>query len=339
MKLKSVSIKNLYGQYDFQWDLSSDVNILSGNNGSYKSTIIKIIFALCSLRYPEAYYQIKSAVLEFEDGTQLKYLKFNDSILRLKKEAQQDEMLLALAESVKSEIQNGNEKQLSDHVLNADILNIRRKNERLTQERFKKACIVNLVSTFDTPFKMDKMDASVIVNKSNLDDLLSKLESNYAYYLSDLSKQLTHLIMKQENFQRDDMKGIFADNEQFISMVDARFKSTGKSVDRNSSRLQFQFEDGTQLDSLTHLSSGEKQMLVILLTVLLQNHRESILIMDEPEISMHLDWQLELLNQIQKMNPNCQILLTTHSPGVIMEGWQSRVKNMTNLLSKLNNKE
>jgi predicted ATPase len=130
------------------------------------------------------------------------------------------------------------------------------------------------------------------------------------------------------------MAKIYADNSQFISLVNECFKSTGKSVDQNSSKLQFQFEDGAKLDNLFHLSSGEKQMLVVLLTVLLQKHRESILIMDEPEISMHLDWQLELLNHIQKMNPNCQVLLSTHSPGIILEGWQSRIRNMSDLLTK-----
>jgi predicted ATP-dependent endonuclease of OLD family len=333
MKLKSVSIKNLYGQYDFQWDLSSDVNILSGNNGSYKSTILKVIFALCSLKYPESYFQIGSAELLFEDGTLVKYRNFNDSLSRLKEEAEHDEMLTALAETVKNDIQKEDEKQITEHVVNANIIDVRRGNERIPRSVFKESCIFNLVSTFDVPIDKDKADVSTLVNKSNLDSQLATLESDYAYYLSDLSKQLTNLIMKRENFQRDDMKGIYADNDRFIALVDECFKCTGKSVDRESSRLQFQFENKTKLDSLTHLSSGEKQMLVILLTVLLQDHRESILLMDEPEISMHLDWQLELLNYIHKLNPNCQVLLTTHSPGIILGGWQSRVKEMTHLLN------
>jgi predicted ATP-dependent endonuclease of OLD family len=262
----------------------------------------------------------------------VKYLNFNDSLLRLKKEAPQDEMLLVLAESVKSELQQADEKQLSDHVLKADIMDIRRGGEKMTRTQFKEQCIVHLVSTFDVPLKMDKAEMPV-GNRSNLDSQLAALESDYAYYLSDLSKQLTDLIMQHEYINKENMKDIYADNNQFIALVDECFKSTGKSVDRNSSKLQFQFADGTKLDSLTHLSSGEKQMLVVLLTVLLQKHRESILLMDEPEISMHLDWQLELLNHIHQLNPNCQILLTTHSPGIILEGWQSHVKNMTDLLS------
>ena len=53
--------------------------------------------------------------------------------------------------------------------------------------------------------------------------------------------------------------------------------------------------------------------------------------MDEPEISMHLDWQRSLLTNIKALNPNCQIILATHSPGVIMDGWQQLVTNIENL--------
>jgi predicted ATPase len=316
--------------------LSGDANILAGNNGSYKSTILKIVYSLCSLKYPDDYYQIQSATLCFEDGTQVKYMKYNDSLLRLKKDAQQDEMLLVLAETVKKELQNGDEKQLSDHVLKAHILNVRKGNKNIPSSEFKEQCIVNIVSTFDVPLKTNKGEKNEMQksNASSLDSQLDALKTDYAYYLSDLSKQMTDIILKQESLNKEDMEKIYADNSQFISLVDECFRSTGKSVDLKSSKLQFQFENGAKLEDLTHLSSGEKQMLVVLLTVLLQKHRESILIMDEPEISMHLDWQLELLNHILKLNSNCQILLSTHSPGIILEGWQSHIGNMTDLLTK-----
>ena len=37
MKIKSIKIEKLYGKYDFDWDLRSDVNIIAGDNGSYKT--------------------------------------------------------------------------------------------------------------------------------------------------------------------------------------------------------------------------------------------------------------------------------------------------------------
>ena len=43
--------------------------------------------------------------------------------------------------------------------------------------------------------------------------------------------------------------------------------------------------------------------------------------MDEPEVSLHVEWQQQLVSLIRDLNPNAQIILTTHSPAVIMKGW------------------
>ena len=79
------------------------------------------------------------------------------------------------------------------------------------------------------------------------------------------------------------------------------------------------------------LSSGEKQMLVILLTVLVQDNRHGVLFMDEPEISLHVEWQQRLVSIIRGLNPNIQIILTTHSPAVIMDGWMDVVTEVSDI--------
>lgn len=43
--------------------------------------------------------------------------------------------------------------------------------------------------------------------------------------------------------------------------------------------------------------------------------------MDEPEISLHLSWQESLLNHIRSVNDNSQIIIVTHSPAIVMNGW------------------
>ena len=79
------------------------------------------------------------------------------------------------------------------------------------------------------------------------------------------------------------------------------------------------------------LSSGEKQLLVILLTVLVENNEHYALIMDEPEISLHIDWQQKLIGLIRELNPNAQIILSTHSPALIMDGWMGNVTEVNEI--------
>jgi predicted ATP-dependent endonuclease of OLD family len=72
-------------------------------------------------------------------------------------------------------------------------------------------------------------------------------------------------------------------------------------------------------------------MLVILLTVLVEDHQNYVLFMDEPEVSLHIEWQKRLIELILELNPNVQIILTTHSPAVIMSGWMDKVTEVSDI--------
>lgn len=66
---------------------------------------------------------------------------------------------------------------------------------------------------------------------------------------------------------------------------------------------------------LESLSSGERQLLQILLETLAVDN--SSIIIDEPELSMHVDWQRELIAAMYLVNPDCQLVLATHSPEIV----------------------
>ena len=65
------------------------------------------------------------------------------------------------------------------------------------------------------------------------------------------------------------------------------------------------------------LSSGEKQLFIILAEALLQRSKPCIYIADEPELSLHIDWQEALVESLVELNPENQILFATHSPDVV----------------------
>jgi hypothetical protein len=66
---------------------------------------------------------------------------------------------------------------------------------------------------------------------------------------------------------------------------------------------------------LAALSSGEKQLLRLLLETL-RNHRNPTII-DEPELSLHVDWQHELIEDLRDLKPDSQLLVATHSPEIM----------------------
>lgn len=115
----------------------------------------------------------------------------------------------------------------------------------------------------------------------------------------------------------------------FCNIVDSMFAATEKTVVRDADTLCL-MQWNEELD-LRLMSSGEKQLLTILMTVLLQDGEPTTLFMDEPEVSLHLEWQQILIESIRSLNPRVQIVLTTHSPAIIMNGWMDKVTEVTDI--------
>lgn len=112
-------------------------------------------------------------------------------------------------------------------------------------------------------------------------------------------------------------------------IIDKLFSATHKMVDREKKEFTLLFY-GEPID-LKVLSSGEKQMLTILLAVYLENGEHYVLFMDEPEVSLHVEWQKQLIGIIRQLNPNVQIILSTHSPAMIMDGWMDKVTEVSEI--------
>jgi len=66
--------------------------------------------------------------------------------------------------------------------------------------------------------------------------------------------------------------------------------------------------------SIQRLSSGERHLLTFLATILLMGEEQDFILLDEPEISLNVDWQRKILSTIASLAPNSQIIVATHSP-------------------------
>lgn len=142
--------------------------------------------------------------------------------------------------------------------------------------------------------------------------------------------------MRMVNFpeERDDIERRI---RQLFDVINGFFKETGKAVfiDKESNKLVFSVEGYTNKTvQIEQLSSGEKQLLLILFTVFLQKGNPFVLLMDEPEISLHITWQDELIGSIRNLNDKCQLILSTHSPNIFAMGWENKITFVDNLVEK-----
>lgn len=107
----------------------------------------------------------------------------------------------------------------------------------------------------------------------------------------------------------------------FERLIAKMFSGT-KEVEFGDSQISIRTPSGIQF-GVARLSSGEKHLLKILVAAL---HAESnSLIIDEPELSLHVDWQRSLIQSILEINPDIQVVLATHSPEVIADLADERI--------------
>ncbi len=165
--------------------------------------------------------------------------------------------------------------------------------------------------------------------RTELDWQLYQLQRRYLDYQVNIGNRIIELLTSGDPEKQIMAAEISKPKKKFQDLIDELFAETGKKINRKSNEILFE-QDG---DILTpyKLSSGEKQMLVILLTVLVQDNAHCALFMDEPEISLHIEWQQRLITLIRSLNPNVQIILTTHSPALIMNGWVDAVTEVSDI--------
>ncbi len=335
--ITQVEIKQLWDDptLNFKWILNPDVNVLAGDNGSGKSTIINLITGLLSGadEFPRGVDKLVESVrITFDNDSKILLMHGRDSIKNLERTAKSDNHKKKLLAAVKKE--NPNNYKSIDEVAYTYIT-FNGKQVAFNSKELTDCIHFDYITTLDQPLfpaEILKMKAGDDAN-TYMDHLIEQLEKEYLNYQIDIGKRaLDVLSNKTENisFARDQ---IDAKKNLFLDMVDDLFRSTGKRIDRDINKISF-IKQGRQMISPYSLSSGEKQILIILLTALVQDNQPSVMIMDEPEISLHTDWQESLINNIRKLNENVQLIIATHSPSIIIDGWQDKVFEIVDIQVK-----
>lgn len=123
------------------------------------------------------------------------------------------------------------------------------------------------------------------------------------------------LVQKYDALQIQRRK-IFSIRDSFLDEVNNLFGPRKTIAINEKNELEAKSHDGRVIRPMD-LSSGEKQLLIILGEALLQDRQSVIFIADEPELSLHVSWQEKLVPAITRINSNAQIIFATHSPDIV----------------------
>ncbi len=113
----------------------------------------------------------------------------------------------------------------------------------------------------------------------------------------------------------------------FVTSINERFKFKKMSVNKEVGFIFQNLKDGNKI-SLENLSSGEQHELVVLYNLLFVVSPNTLILIDEPEISLHVEWQeifIRDLVEIAKLSM-IDVLLATHSPSIIHDRWDLTIQ-------------
>jgi predicted ATPase len=110
--------------------------------------------------------------------------------------------------------------------------------------------------------------------------------------------------------------------DQYLDLVNGFLKDSGKKVRVDEKGYLWIVIEGVKGDKpVASLSSGEAQIFVILTHLAFNPLAQSanVFIIDEPELSLHVQWQELFVDSMMSANPKIQYILATHSPSIILE--------------------
>lgn len=156
-----------------------------------------------------------------------------------------------------------------------------------------------------------EMDTEILKGTRVTDDMFVTYEMNVPDKLTELIEKVT-----EANGQLLSASKITL----FEDIINIKLGLLYKNVKLTAAGLELKnIYEGDTLYEITMLSSGEKNILCLFLELIFLSSENSVILLDEPETSLHISWQSKLVDcilDVCKYN-NMQVIITTHSPDII----------------------
>ena len=337
--LKGFSIYGLFGEYDYNINLSDGyITFIHSLNGYGKSTVMKLISDILKGNIDEVKtVNFERMDLRFSDGSVLIMENVEPPLIQMQKNELEEEISIEELKSImgvlyispdRTVVRSGEEVRpaLETHMKNlAERLRDAKSNDRLAD--IPKSGRKELT---DAELEFWSRDLKAKLDFIKRAGIEPDMPAGYRFPPSRFEimryrKDYEDLAFSLEEY----VKRYYEISESAIVYIDiVNDLLVNKSVYINERNiLSVRMDNGAALP-IDKLSSGERQILILYYLLLFEAKQGSLIIIDEPEISLHVGWQQRLgktFSDIARLR-GMHMAVATHSPQVIHDNWDMSVE-------------
>ena len=293
MKIKNLHIKEFKGLRDISINFEKndeplDLVVLAGSNGSGKTRILESI-----KDYFESYIDIQA--IKIINNLQIFF------------EKEEKECIDKI----------GSEKYFYSAL---KYFSLNDKKENLNDSSYlvikKNLLILPKIIYVPTEINFQKMNtaSTTLVQEYNFINIVNtNLIKDIPSYIA--TKMISAMLKNKNEKVGDVQKKVFDEINEIFEILDIDVKAEDISQDGKNMPI-FENSSGDKFD-INELSSGEKQLFLRTLAIKMLNPQNSIILIDEPELSLHPKWQQRIVDVYRKIGKNNQIIIATHSPHIL----------------------
>ena len=293
MKIKNLHIKEFKGLRDISINFEKndeplDLVVLAGSNGSGKTRILESI-----KDYFESYIDIQA--IKIINNLQIFF------------EKEEKECIDKI----------GSEKYFYSTL---KYFSLNDKKENLNDSSYlvikKNLLILPKIIYVPTEINFQKMNtaSTTLVQEYNFINIVNtNLIKDIPSYIA--TKMISAMLKNKNEKVGDVQKKVFNEINEIFENLSIDVKVEDISQDGRNITL-FTNSSGDKFD-INELSSGEKQLFLRTLAIKMLNPENSIILIDEPELSLHPKWQQRIVDVYKKIGKNNQIIIATHSPHIL----------------------
>ena len=295
MKIKNLYIenkkrlKNLSISFENNSEILDTV-VLTGINGTGKTTVL------------EAIYDYFEDFENYKNKMDIK-LDLEEEIIREKSGLSQEMYLTYLTDFIYRQKKYRSLLKTGEHVGNLTV-------ESIIKNKIPR--IIYLPAEIN--FRNVKFDFLPMYKLGFLNIINSTAISDIPHYIQ---MRIINAANKESEKKLGNVRDeVIAEINGIFDILDMDTRLIGMSTETTEILPIFTNSSGDEFD-INELSSGEKQLFLRTLAIKMLNPENSIILIDEPELSLHPKWQQRIVDVYRKIGKNNQIIIATHSPHIL----------------------